>query len=414
MKELLKIRSFVLVWFAQGASGLGHTFSTFIISWLVYEMTGSKMAMGGVFMVFMLPNLAVQIWVGPFLDRLEKRKLMMISQWTRALAYLVPVILLPLGLLEVWHLYALKIVSGATEPLFRPSSMAYIAELLPPRLLMKGNSVLEGTMQVLMLSGPALGGLIVSLIGPHMVLICLVATLTLAGGVLCLVPARMAATAGENKAWIQQFKEGLSFFRIYPVLLWVGMLLLVTNFTTGAIQPMYLPFVTESLGGDAFHYGLFTSSLPLGKVLASLWLSWQGEPYNRRLVMLGALFCSGVFKFSLALVQSYPLALVAATGIGFSGMLFTVNNTTFYQKRVPNRLRGRVFSVRILMAQTGVPLGAGLGGILGEQLGVRFLFASMGMLVLAAITLALLSPVFFRLNDHEVASEENSVNRLSA
>jgi len=68
-KELFNNRTFTLVWLAQAASGLGHTFAAFILSWLVYELTGSKVAMGSIWLCYMLPNLAVQLLAGPFLDR---------------------------------------------------------------------------------------------------------------------------------------------------------------------------------------------------------------------------------------------------------------------------------------------------------------------------------------------------------
>ena len=177
------------MWLAQAASGLGHTFAAFIISWLVYELTGSKVAMGSIWLCYMLPSLIVQLWAGPFLDRWQRRKVMIFAEWQRALVYLLPSILYTQGRLEVWHLYLVAVLAGTAEPLFRSSSMAYIPEILPPNQLIRGNSVLEGTAQVFMLSGPALGGLMVANLGAISVLLGLVAVLGLAGLLLCLVPA---------------------------------------------------------------------------------------------------------------------------------------------------------------------------------------------------------------------------------
>lgn len=79
MRELLKNRSFVILWIAQGASGLGNTFAIFIMSWLLYDLTGSKFAMGSLWFVFMLSTIFSHIISGPYLDRVEKKKIMIFS-----------------------------------------------------------------------------------------------------------------------------------------------------------------------------------------------------------------------------------------------------------------------------------------------------------------------------------------------
>ena len=104
MKELFTDRKFVFLWLAQAASGLGSTFATFAVSWLVYEMTGSKMAMGRIWITFMLPNIVIQMFAGPYLDRWDRKKVMIFSEWFRAVIFLIPAILLPLDVLESWLL----------------------------------------------------------------------------------------------------------------------------------------------------------------------------------------------------------------------------------------------------------------------------------------------------------------------
>jgi MFS family permease len=404
MKDLFKIRPFLFLWLAQAVSGLGHTFAGFIISWLVFEMTGSKVAMGAIWIALMVPTIITQIVAGPYLDRWDRRMVMIVSEWMRAVVFLLPAILFPLGLLEVWHLYIVAIVIGIAEPLFRPSSMAYVAEILPKERLMKGNSILEGTMQTLMLFGPALGGMMVTLLGSGFVLTTLVVALSIGGILLFMIP-RGEKKVTKEQSWIKQFKEGIGFFKLYPVLFWVGMMMMVINFTSGASQPMFLPFITEELGGTAFQYGLFTSAFSAGMVLGSLWSGSRPEPKNRRKVMLRALMINGALLFSLGWVNMYILAILIVLGKGFCAITFNINNTTFYQKRVPDHVRGRVFTVRMLMAQAGIPVGAAVGGILGDLWGLTILFSVLGGMILVVSSIAWFSPVFHRLNDVEDSEE---------
>jgi MFS family permease len=153
MTELFRNRAFIFLWLGQAASGLGGTFATFIMSWLVYELTGSLVAMGSIWVATMVPGLITQLWSGPYLDRWNRKKVMIFSEWMRAVAFLIPAIMFTIGDLQVWHLYLTAVIIGVAEPLFRPSSMAFVAEILPKDRLNQGNSFLEGTMQVMFLIG---------------------------------------------------------------------------------------------------------------------------------------------------------------------------------------------------------------------------------------------------------------------
>ncbi|WP_202081299.1 MFS transporter, partial [Caldalkalibacillus salinus] len=80
MKKLFGNRSFLIMWLAQFASGLGSTFATFVTSVLVYHMTGSKIAMGGIWIAYFVPKLIMSIVSGPYIDRLDYKKIMIFSE----------------------------------------------------------------------------------------------------------------------------------------------------------------------------------------------------------------------------------------------------------------------------------------------------------------------------------------------
>lgn len=405
MKELFLDRKFVFLWLAQAASGLGSTFATFSISWLVYEMTGSKMAMGSIWLAFMLPNMIIQMFAGPYLDRWDRKKVMIFSEWFRGAVFLFPAILLPLGLLESWHLYVVTIAVGLAQPLFYPASMAYVADILPKDKLTKGNSMLEGTGQLMTLLGPTLGGIMISAFSVDLVLFILIIALGVSGILLMMNPSSKRQRVEQKESWFFQFKEGLKFYRVYPVLFWVGIMMMFVNFSSGAAQPMFLPYITDDLGGTAFQYGLFMSTFSLGMVGGSLLTGFLKEPRNRKRVMLGALFMDGVLLLGLAWTPYYWLALFFSFGQGLFVIIFNINNTTLYQRRVPEHLRGRVFSVRILLAQAGIPFGAALGGMFAEAFSIPLLFAVLGILLILTNLICWMHPIFEKLNDHVVEEQ---------
>ncbi|MCJ8009357.1 MFS transporter [Lederbergia wuyishanensis] len=401
MKELLLNRKFVFLWLAQAASGLGSTFATFALSWLVYEMTGSKMAMGSIWVSFMLPNILIQLFSGPYLDRWDRKKVMMFSEWSRAAAFLVLVMLISFNQLEAWHLFAVSVAVGLAQPIFYPAIMAYVADILPKEKLLKGNSILEGTGQVMMLLGPTFGGVLIAAFGTEPVLYILIISLGVSGVLLMMNPSSKKKQLRKRESWFTQFKEGLQFYRVYPVLFWVGMMMMMINFSSGAAQPMFLPFITDELHGTAFKYGLFTSAFSFGMVGGTILTGTLKEPRNRKRVMLGSLFISGVLFLGLAWTPFYWLALVISFGQGLFAIIFNINNTTLYQQRVPEHLRGRVFSVRILLAQAGIPFGAALGGLFAEVFSIPILFTVLGCLIACTTIVCWFNPIFERLNEKE-------------
>ncbi len=406
MGALFRNRAFILVWLAQAASGLGGTFAVFVESWLVYDLTGSKMAMGSLFMTFMTASVITQIWSGPFLDRWDRRTVMVLSEWLRAAAYLIPAVMFVLNELQVWHLFLATLLAGIAEPLFRPSSMAYIPNILPKDNLVRGNAFLEGTMNLMTLVGPAAGGLTLHWLGAGTILFCLVALLGGSGLILWFLPRdQQPRGEGKQNRWVSQFKEGLRFYKVKPILLGTGLLIMIGNLGFGATQPMMLPYVIDILEGEAWQFGLLTSSFSVGMLVGSIYMSVIGEPKNRRLYMLGA---SGIMGFSLALLgitRVFSLALTLVVVSGFAAILYNVLNTTLYQRFVPKSLRGRVFTIRILLAQSGMPLGAFLGGAFAEMWGIPLLFVLAGGIALIATGIAWFHPLFWQLNEEITESE---------
>lgn len=368
--------------------------------------------MGSIWLSFMLPNIMIQMFAGPYLDRWDRKKVMIFSEWFRAAIFLIPIILLPLGLLQSWHLYLVSVAIGLAQPLFYPASMAYVADILPKDKLTKGNSILEGTGQLMTLLGPTLGGILISAFHVELVLIVLISALGIAGVLLMMNPSSKKEKVEQRESWFVQFKEGLQFFRIYPVLFWVGVMMMFINFSSGAAQPMFLPYITDELGGTAFQYGLFTSAFSLGMVGGSLVTGTLQEPKNRKRVMLGSLFMNGLFLLGLAWTPYYWLAVVFSFGQGLFAIIFNINNTTLYQQRVPDHLRGRVFSVRILLAQAGIPFGAALGGVFAEVFSIPLLFAVLGMLTIITNLICWMHPIFEKLNDQTIVkTEEHKVSQ---
>src|SRR5690606_10498263 len=169
-------------------------------------------------------------------------------------------------------------------------------------------------------------------------------------------------------------KEGLRFFKMYPMLLGTGLLIMVGNFAYGAIEPLFLPYVSEVLDGSPVQFGLLTSAFSLGMLSGSLWMSLRSEPQNRRLYMIVSNGVAGCAILVMGVVHWFVIAFLMGSVSGVCAIVFNVLNTTLYQRFVPKKMRGRVFTVRILLAQSAITFAALLGGALEELWGIALLF----------------------------------------
>ncbi len=391
--ELMRQRSFMIVWLGHASASLGNTFSAFAIAWLIYDTTGSKLAMGSIMMIFLISRSVSLLWFGPFLDGWNRKKVMIMAQWSGAFLFMFPLITYTLGFFEIWNLIIVLAFTGLTVPLYLPSCMAYISQILPKEKLQKANSVIDSTAQLMMLAGPALAGIFLYTFGVEIVLLSLVVLLGTAGFLLTFIEKPQVIKPVTQEGWVTKFKEGISVYRQHSFLLGLALILVVLNFCKGALFTMFLPYITETLGKTEFHFGFFEASLGLGMVLGSLWVGFKKtNPMKLRNVLLLSVVIDGIFTVGLGLTPYYSLAILFIIVSGFCMPIVTINNTTLYQKFVEPHLLGRVFAVRILLTTIATPLGALFGGFVAELWNISVLFSIMGLLMITVAISAFFLP----------------------
>ncbi|MFU0790726.1 MFS transporter [Virgibacillus proomii] len=404
MTELIKNKSFLLIVFGQGSSGLGNTFSVFLMSWLLYDLTGSIFAMGTIWFVYVTSMIICHIISGPFLDRYDKKYIMIFSEWMKAIIFILPFITLINQNLTAEILYLVVILLGLIEPLFRPTCMSYLTSIIEKNHLLKANATLESVLQIMIVVGPSLAGFMIGILKPEIVILTLIMIFTFSGFILLLIPKEKRHRVHEEKrktSWLSEFTEGLNFFKQNRLFLWIAGLIFFVNFGSGATQPMLLPFVLEELNGNSFQYGFISSGIAFGMLLGSLLVSSFRKIGSLKLIMLGALTLSGLNLMLMGSVSNFYLAFIYILLYGLFIVIFNINNTTLYQQRVPEKIRGRVFLVRGLLARIGIPIGALVGASIVELIGFRYLFFLLGVITIVPCIIAWNLPSFNQLNTYK-------------
>lgn len=386
-------RSYWILWCGQVVSALGDGFGNIALSWLVYDLTRSMLAMGTLFSVGLLPQLLLWLVGAPLVDRVNRRRLMAALDVIRCGIYAIPPVLAATGQLSLWHLYALNLAAAAAGALYQPASMALLPSLVDNGQLVKANAISDGAYRATSLAGPLLAGLVVAGWGSHPALLLDSVSFALAALSLRLLPATVGVVSGKGMArprYVSEAMEGFRFFGRVPALLIVVVLSAFYNLGVSVITPLYVPFIRDQVGGSAKVLGLSYSLSAFGFVVGSAILGGLGELRQRRLLVTGALSLSGLLMALFAVVGRGQ----AAFAVGIDALLgvlhpfFYTLVSYLFQRLVPDRLRGRASAVRLLIARSLTPLGAFLGALAAERIGLQstFLLAGLPVAILAGVS----------------------------
>jgi MFS family permease len=354
-------------------------------SWLVLSLTNSPAALGLIGVFQFGPTLLLGLPAGVLVDRMPKRRLLMLTQLASAIVTGVLAFQVWTGRVEVWQIYAAAVALGAVSALDMPTRQAFVVDLVGKDDLTNGialNSALFNTTRIV---GPALAGLVLAAFGPA---VCFVVNS------VSYVPVVLGVAAMRTQGWpthdtdmgsvVERMREGLAYARrtpdvLLPIILAGLMAIFGMNFNVWA------PLIArDALNIGAGGFGLLMSSLGIGSLAGALTLAFTGRRATPRALLSTALLF-GVFEIALGLASGLGLpailAMVLMAGIGFSmSMTMTRANSTV-QTNTPDHLRGRVMSIYLTVFTGSAPIGAALAGLLSDVWGAPVAVAVGGAVV---------------------------------
>lgn len=381
-------RNFWLLTGGQAVSMLGSGFGQIAMAWLVYDLTGSKLAMGTLFLLTMVPETLLRLLGAPLVDRFNRLYLLRAMDLIQMVLYAVPPLIALTGQLQLWHLYAFAVVAGLTRALHAPAYFALVPNIVPKESLVRANSFAQSLTTGINMLGPILAGVLVATVGAMPALIIDSASYGLSALAMIILPAALGDVerqANTGAGYLTQLTDGIKFYRTAPALLTVMMAVAASNFATSATNNMMVPFVREQLNGGADAVGWITSAMTGGVLLGGLLIGWLGEPKRRRIGLLLPGIVGGVAVVSLSLLgegQVLPAMLL----IGLNGLqigYFNPQNSALYQRMVPDNLRGRVMAVRLTLAWGIMPFASFLGSLVAEQTSLPTMHLTFGLVPLA-------------------------------
>lgn len=350
---------------------------------LAVTLTSSPALVAGVALAQRLPWLVVALPAGALADRLDRRVTMIRVDLLRVVVMGALAVAVALDSASMALLYVAALVLGVGETLFDTASQSILPAVVGREQLSLANGRLQGVeLTMNQFVGPPLGGLLAaaalaSAFGASS-LAYLVAALALVRIHGDFRPARDPDVRTTMRADIG---EGLRFVWTNPVLRTLGLMLGVTNMAFTAAMSVFVLFVVDPgpMGLSTAEYGFFVASLAVGGVAGS----WAGPWLERRFGRVRCLVVSvAVFGATLAVPALTAGVVANVVGLVLSGaamLVWNVITVSLRQRITPDRLLGRMNAAYRLMGWGTMPLGALIGGALGEWFGLRTVFAAAAL-----------------------------------
>jgi MFS family permease len=376
---------FRLLFLATLGSGFGTYLAAIALTVDIYDRTGSGTWVAALLVVEFLPIIVIGLTLGPLVDRLSRRGLMIASDVVRLGVFcLLPFATGPLMIV------ALAAVAGIATGFFRPAVYAGLPNLVPDDQLPTANSLLQAVENIAWMTGPVIGGALLALSGPDLAYWINAATFLVSALLLMRIPAaRLRSEQPLTKGHWRDLAEGFSLVRHSRALLTVLVVWNVVLLGNAAVNVAEIVFAKVSLGSDNVGYGVLVGATGLGLTVGSLAASPLLERYGIRKMYAGsiALMAAGFALAALAPNVWIAAAIVVVASAGNGGAL--VCNVLLVQRGAPDRLRGRAFTLIMSSNYALLGLGMAIAGPLTDVVGGRWMWSIAGAIFAFAAVVAL-------------------------
>jgi MFS family permease len=376
---------FGLFWLGQTISNLGSSFTLFALPLLVFKLTGSPLNLGVATATEFVPYLLFGLVIGAWVDRVDRKRLMIATDLGRAAVIAVIPLLAATGQLSVWWVYAVAFCHATLQIAFDAGQFAAIPSLVPGDDLVTANGRVQASYSAAQVAGPLLAGLLISVMPVQDVLLVDAGSFLVSAATLLLIGTSFNAPRpdGEQRRAIRhEVVEGLRYVLGHPVLRNISAMMALVNLVSATIYAQLVLFAKRQLEASDAQVAVLYAAGSAGIVLLSL----LAGPLRRRLsfsrAALGALVADGLLTLALAGVHRYWLAVPLWAAISGLGLFFNINTISLRQQIVPNHLLGRIISIAGVLAWSAIPLGALLGGWAIDRTGsVALVYGVIGVSV---------------------------------
>jgi predicted MFS family arabinose efflux permease len=394
--KAFQYRDFRLMWFGACMSSIGTWMQIVAQGWLIYRLSHSAFLLALDQFLGGIPIFLFSLIGGVVADRIERRKILLASQYLQMASAAMLTLLVATGWVHVWEILCLSCVSGLAQAFGGPAYQALIPTLVKREDMPNAIALNSIQFNLAVTIGPALAGLVLAEFGEKW---CfgLNALSFLAPVISLTIMSARFLPVTTTDSILSSLKQGIRFVRKQESM---TALIVLAFCMTALSMPMrtYLPVFVK----DIFHrgpgvYGSLLSLMGIGSICGSLMVAGMGNIVNRGRFALGMIVCLGAGIAGFSFSRSLPLSYVMLALVGASMMAVFATVNSLVQLITTNEMRGRVMSVYNCAFRGGMPMGNLMSGWLVPVFTAPVVLGANGLLLI-------LVAVYFLLVQRRVAA----------
>lgn len=360
----LKTRNFRLYFGGMCVSLTGTWMQQIAMSWLVYKLTGSVFLLATVTFMAQIPILLVTPLMSVFVDRFDRRKILILTQSLSMFQALVMALLTLAGMIQVWHILILSLLIGCINALDNPTRQAFYPSLVPRENLSNAIALNSAVINGSRLIGPAVGGVLIGIFGEGLCF--LLNAISYIGVIIALGMMKLQpfTTHSHSQNLFTDIREGFSYVTAnVPIRTLLAFMSVISFF--GLPLMTFIPaYVKDILLGESEMLGFLLSCIGIGSFSAALYLAARKSVLGLGKVVTISGFILGISLGILSFIRVPWLAAFVCVPAGFSIITTVASINTLLQTLSDEDKRGRVMGY-LAMTFTGIaPIGSmALGAI---------------------------------------------------
>jgi MFS family permease len=372
----LRHRNFRLFFIGQLISLIGTWMQNTAQSWLVYQLTGSKLLLGIVAAAGSAPMLLFSIWGGSVADRHPKRTVLLWTQSSMMLLAFVFAALVWTNLVRPWHILVLASLGGVAMAFDMPARQAFMVEMTSREDLMNAVSLNSSIVNGARVVGPAVAGLLMTQAGlAACFLMNGLSFVAVIAGLLMMQLPRFIPPAQPGSNW-QHALDGFAYVAQHRRVRTLLLLFAVVGVFGWSYSVLLPAFASDVLRVGSREYGVLLSANGIGALCGALTVAAYGDRLHRRLLVFGGLGLFSAMLLLLAMTRDYYLAVVFMAIAGWGMLLYFSTTNTLIQLSVADGMRGRVMGIWALVFGGMMPVGGLEAGTLSHWVGVPWTVAT--------------------------------------
>jgi len=391
------LRGFTLLWFGQIISLIGSAMTWFAFTIWAWEETGKASALATISFFAFLPTVLFSPLTGVFVDRWNRKLVMLLSDLATAIGTLTIFLIYSFGNLQVWHIYVVSILAGFFTAFQYPAYAAAVTMMLSKDDYARAEGMMGSARSLSGILAPIFAAALLRVIGLSGVMLIDLATFLFAFGTLLFIHVPLpeqSETGLQSKGTLwQEIIFGFRYIHQKDNLRALTILFIVTGVFLSIGATLMAPLVLSGTGNNESVLATVQSTGAIGGVIGAVILSvWGGTKRRIHNVLIGGVGACLLGIVWLGVGQAILLWTFGSFFFAFFEPFVEGGNIAIWQEVVPADVQGRVFSARHLLVQVPYLFGILASGYLADDFPVNLVLILAGMAGALAFTLGYIAP----------------------